>query len=567
MKNNPAVGETMRPEEIGGSHPPYGTIHMMITASARRRWWTGAAISHGLLVICSALLLTALLPQRTAAHAMRPVPSAAAPDFAAIDHYIEAEMQATRLPGVALAIVHGDEIVHLKGFGQADPSGRPVTLQTPFAIGSTTKSFTALAIMQLVEAGKLELDAPVQRYVPWFRVADAAASARITLRHLLNQTSGLPTRETTDQLIGHTTGEGALEQYVRSLMTVNLTYPVGQTFQYSNSNWNVLGLIVQTVSGQSYEAYVQEHIFTPLNMVNSYASPEEARAHGRATGYHYWFGHPVPYEMPYNRGQLPAGFLSASAEDLAQYLIAHLNGGRYAGASVLSPSGMNQLHQPATPIGYDGASYAMGWFVSEINGVPTVSHGGDLATFHADLVLIPEGKWGIVLLMNGNNGLDNARIEHITTGVTSLVVGNKPSPFMASNTVRPSLLLWILLVSAVQLLGLIRSFVVLRRWQREPARRPRGWLRVGVRIVPPLVLNLLWALLLLVGLPTVGVLGAPLRALPIFAPDLGYALLLSSGLALGWGLIRPVLVLWVIRTRRVSQAMIVPQEIGASTTA
>ena len=101
-------------------------------------------------------------------------------------------MRRLNIPGVSLAIVEGDQIVHLRGFGQARPGGESPSPETPFFIGSLTKSFTALAVMQLVEAGKVELDAPVQRYLPWFRVADPQASAQMTVRHLLNQTSGLP---------------------------------------------------------------------------------------------------------------------------------------------------------------------------------------------------------------------------------------------------------------------------------------------------------------------------------------------------------------------------------------
>ena len=100
------------------------------------------------------------------------------PAFAEIDRYVEEQRQARHIPGIALGIVRDGEIVHVRGFGDADSSGRPVSPQTPFIIGSLTKSFTALAIMQLEEAGELELDAPVQRYLPWFRVADADASAR-----------------------------------------------------------------------------------------------------------------------------------------------------------------------------------------------------------------------------------------------------------------------------------------------------------------------------------------------------------------------------------------------------
>jgi CubicO group peptidase (beta-lactamase class C family) len=113
-------------------------------------------------------------------------------NFDEIDDDISTRMKELGIPGAALVIVQGDQIVHLKAFGAADVSGRPVTPQTPFFTGSTGKSVTALAIMQLVEAGKVKLDAPVQTYLPWFQVADADASKTITIRQLLNQVSGLP---------------------------------------------------------------------------------------------------------------------------------------------------------------------------------------------------------------------------------------------------------------------------------------------------------------------------------------------------------------------------------------
>ncbi|HRX04894.1 MAG TPA: serine hydrolase domain-containing protein, partial [Anaerolineae bacterium] len=112
--------------------------------------------------------------------------------FDTLDAYVSQQMERLRIPGAALAVVEGDRIVHLRGFGRARPGGQAPSAETPFVLGSTTKSFTALAVMQLVEAGKIDLDTPVQRYLPWFRVADLAASTRMTVRHLLNQTSGLP---------------------------------------------------------------------------------------------------------------------------------------------------------------------------------------------------------------------------------------------------------------------------------------------------------------------------------------------------------------------------------------
>src|SRR5918994_1501635 len=251
----------------------------------------------------------------------------AAPDFAAIDNFVEAEMDAQRIPGLALGIVEDDRIVHMRGFGEAEPSGRAVSPQTPFIIGSLSKSVTALAIMQLVEAGKVDLDAPVQRYIPWFRVADEEASAQISVRHLLNQTSGLSTKTGRSFQGSGDTSDRALEQAVRKLSTVQLTEPVGATHQYSTINYSVLGLIVQTVSGQSYERYIQERIFGPLEMRHSFTSEAEARPQGLATGHHYWFGRPAAADLPYNRGLRPAGYLISSAEDLAHYLVAQHNNG------------------------------------------------------------------------------------------------------------------------------------------------------------------------------------------------------------------------------------------------
>ena len=184
--------------------------------------------------------------------------------YEAMDAYVEAQMKHLNIPGAALAIVEGDTITHLRGFGKARPGGEAPTPQTPFFIGSLTKSFTALAIMQLVEYGKIELDAPVRRYLPWFRLADLKASSQITVRHLLNQTSGLPMLLGMANLDDTADRPDATERQVRGLSTLKLNRAVGSKFEYSNLNYNVLGLIVEAASGESYAAYIQKHVFTPL---------------------------------------------------------------------------------------------------------------------------------------------------------------------------------------------------------------------------------------------------------------------------------------------------------------
>ena len=316
------------------------------------------------------------------------------PDLAGIDAYIEKEMREVRIPGLALGIVHNDEVVHLRGFGEADPAGRAVTAQTPFILASASKSFTALAIMQLVESGKVDLDAPVRRYLPDFRVADEVASARITVRHLLHHTSGLPEDSAFGPMLSNDLRDEALSDRVHALEDVQLSHGVGAAFEYTDANYDVLGLVVQTVSGQSYESYIADHVFAPLDMRHSYTNQPDARRDGLATGHRSWFGYPRPFEAPYSRAAMPSSYLISSAEDITHFLSAQLNGGRYQGRSILSPDGIAAMHEPAVREGTRDIFYGMGWESRSVGGVPVVRHDGTNANFYADMVLDLDGSVG-----------------------------------------------------------------------------------------------------------------------------------------------------------------------------
>src|SRR5258708_32628147 len=326
-----------------------------------------------------------------------------ATDTVAIDAYVIAQMRSMRIPGLALGIVKDNQVIYLRGYGVADPTDTHVTPETPFIIGSITKSFTALALMQLVEQGKVELDAPVQRYIPWFRLADPDSSARLSLRHLLYHTSGISRYIGRELLAGQ--GDASLEQRVRELSTVEPIHPVGEVFQYSNANYLVLGLVIEQVSGQAYGEYIREHIFTTLQMHHSFVSETDALQNGMAQGYRWWFGIPFPDGVPYLPDVLPAGFLLCSTEDMAHYLITHINGGQYGETSILSPAGIAELHRPSAAIGSTDACYGMGWVTESINGVTMLAHPGDTANFHADMIMLPESQWGIIVLTNANNAL------------------------------------------------------------------------------------------------------------------------------------------------------------------
>jgi CubicO group peptidase (beta-lactamase class C family) len=197
-----------------------------------------------------------------------------------IDEFVSQQVERHRIPGLALALVDDKQIFFMKGYGKADPTGRIVTPETPFLLASASKPLTAVAVMQLVEAGEVNLDAPVQRYIPEFTLADTSTSRQITVRHLLLHTSGLPVTACDMRRNAAT-----LAEYVAELQTVELAAPVGARHIYCSGNYNVLGRIVETVSGQPFGEYIQEHLFTPLEMKQSFTSEHLAQQAGMAQGY------------------------------------------------------------------------------------------------------------------------------------------------------------------------------------------------------------------------------------------------------------------------------------------
>jgi CubicO group peptidase (beta-lactamase class C family) len=444
-------------------------------------------------------------------------------DFAEIDAYVTTQRNDLGIPGMALGIVQDGQIFHLQGFGVADSSGRPVTPQTPFYLGSVTKSFTALAVMQLVEAGKIDLDTPVQEYLPWFELADKRASAEITVRNLLNQTTGISTKDGTR--FGYS--QLGLEEVVRGLDIIHLTQPVGTTFQYSNLNYSIAGLIVEKVSGQSYADYVTQHIFQPLDMRHSYASRAPALADGLAEGHHYMFGQAFGREYAVPPSGIPEGFLIASVEDLSHYAIAQLDGGRYGDSSLLSPQGVAELHAPAIPAA-DDAYYAMGWGVSKMDGETAVWHNGDDGSNHSMVILLAGRGLGISLLANASGFEQLEQVDAIAIGVLSLLNGQPPVPVTVPW--RLPFLYWaITLAPLLMILGIAISW--------------RYWRNKGVgHILLVLVLYGGVALLWLFVVPqlTNGFLWSGMR---VNHPELYYGLMAGVILGFGWSAIYTVMVL------------------------
>jgi len=481
---------------------------------------------------------------RTFARPVLTKPSTKSTAYDKIDAYVKQQRRRLNIPGISLAIVEGDKIVHQGGFGRARPGGKAPSLRTPFFIGSLTKSFTALAVMQLVEAGKIELDAPVQRCLPWFRVADAQISAQITIRHLLNQTSGLPNLPGGIVLADFDNSPDATERQVRALAALKITRPVGSRCQYSNLNYNILGLIIESISGESYADYIQNHIFTPLAMSHSYTAKAAAKADGLATGYRYWFSLPFPApDMPVPRGSLPSGQLISCAEDMAHYLIAHLNGGSYGEVQILSGAGIDDLHRGVKEYIVGGTSsglYGMGWFDIDIGQTKTFSHGGNVPDFSAFMALIPGQKKGIVLLANADPYGLPPIIGEVGMNLTALLAGDHPAPIRLDFIRR--LMRLLPLIPLLQAAGILATRRLLYRWQQTPALLPSQRRLWGQHILLPLIPNLTFAAILVY-------LGHSrlLRFLRLFMPDVAWITIIGGSFALVWGFMRTGLLLKTLR--------------------
>jgi CubicO group peptidase (beta-lactamase class C family) len=457
-------------------------------------------------------------------------------DWAAVDAYIEARREAARIPGVALAVVQGDRIIYLRGYGAADDRGRPVTPQTPFVLGSVTKAFTALAVMQLVEAGRIELDQPVRRYLPWFRVADEQASGEITVRQLLNQTSGLSMYAGRRLLADTDASDHALEKHVRALADIRLAHSPGSRFEYSNANYTTAGLVVQTVSGLSYEEYIREKIFVPLEMHNSHALQDEAERGGLAEGHRLLFGRPVAApHLPFIRGETSAAYLCSSAEDMAHWLIANLNEGRYDSKSVLSPEGMSVLHTPPA-----GSRYAMGWSQSSVGELSILMHLGEVPNFRAQTLLAPSAGLGVVALMNLNTYLDQERLAEIPNGVVSILIGRMP-PEPPTASVMPIIYTAIGFVVAGQAAVLWWSLWSLGRWRRDDASIPRSARARAAYVLVPLVLDVILVVTLLVVVPDLFKIS--LSAMLLYQPDMSWICVGMAAFSGVWGLSRTALFL------------------------
>ena len=328
--------------------------------------------------------------------------------LAGFDAFVEAQMKEWKVPGVAIAIVKDGKVVLERGYGQRDvKAAQPVDANTLFAIGSSTKAFTALDLALLVDEGKLEWDTPVLTYLPDFKLQDETATRLMTPRDLVTHRSGLPRHD----LMWYGSGFTRKEMYER-LQYLQPSASVRSRFQYQNLMFMTAGMLAGELAGTTWEAFTRERLLVPLGMESSvFSVPDAAKSGNISKPYELKKDTDEPAEMAYRDVQAlgPAGTIFSSANDMAQWLKLQLGDGTLDGQRIVSAAQLAETHKPQmvgeTPFVFPEnptVLYGLGWFVQPYRGHARIHHGGNIDGFSAMVSLMPDENAGAVILTNLN---------------------------------------------------------------------------------------------------------------------------------------------------------------------
>jgi serine beta-lactamase-like protein LACTB len=330
-----------------------------------------------------------------------PLLAAAAPDAPAplaesLDRIVAARFK-PELPGVAVLVVKDGRPVLRKAYGMANVElGVPARPEHVFRIGSTTKLFTATAVMLLVDEGKLALDAPLKRYLP-----DAPRHwDQVTIAHLLSHTSGIPNLSM-DSGYWRTTArlDHTLEELVAPVRERPLDFEPGTRFAYNNTGYNLLGMVIEKVSGQEYFAFLERRITAPLGLTHTREGSDKQLIPGLVTGYR---GGPAPAWLLASSNLHAAGGLVSTVDDLAAFMLA-LQGGK-----IVSPAGVKRMNAEHVLQDGKGTGYGLGTWLRTVNGKHLVGHGGYILSFYSQLEMDIDSGIVAVTLHNGDRfGGDN----------------------------------------------------------------------------------------------------------------------------------------------------------------
>jgi len=345
------------------------------------------------LAISIAVVPTALVAQPTTATATDYTSA-----LAAIEKTLEEKRKEFGIPGMSLAIVKDDKVIYLKGLGVKDfERNIPVTPDTRFAIGSSTKAFTAMLAVMSADEGKLSLDDSPKKFLPYFTLRDEEAAAKITMRDLLSHRSGL---NRTD--LAMVTGVLNREELIKVAGLAKPTAKLGEKWQYQNVMYAAAGEAVAKAQNSTWDDLIAKKIFKPLGMNNSDTRSEDMqKSRDFSFGYDYNSTTKVTRRLPQRAipAAAPAGAINSSAKDMAQWVRLMLGNGVFNGKRLVSEKGFEELTRKQINI-TGPVDYGLGWFLRQWNGHKVVEHGGNIDGFNAQVAFMPGQKLGFVLLTN-----------------------------------------------------------------------------------------------------------------------------------------------------------------------
>jgi CubicO group peptidase (beta-lactamase class C family) len=319
----------------------------------------------------------------------------------ALTEFVGATATQFRIPGVAVGVwADGREIYACHGVTSVD-NPLPVDRDTLYVLGSITKTYTATALMRLVAEGRVELDAPVRRYVPELELADEQAAAEVTVLNLLNHTSGLGW----DLLVDTGEGDDALAGFVAKLPELEVIAPPGARASYSQAGYSLLGRVIEKVTGLTYERAVATLVFEPLGLSHSFYARDDVMTRRFAVGHNLGKDGTLSIARLWraSRGRNPGGGLASSVADQLRWARFHLTDGRaQGGVRVLPAETLHRMKEQTVVLRGSSLGDALGicWFLRDVDGVRTVGHGGSANGQFAELLTVPERDFGVVVLSN-----------------------------------------------------------------------------------------------------------------------------------------------------------------------
>lgn len=414
----------------------------------------------------------------------------------AVEKLVRRQMQSGQIPGMSVVIVKDNAVIYQKGFGFADLKRKePVTARTLFELGSNSKAFTALGVLVLEDQGLIQLNDRVDRYLPWFKMNYIRKEKDPTIEKL-NEYKFIPwfkKRQAGEnriiQLLRHTSGisgdtiadipalqdDNALEKTIRRILPEDLAAEPEEVFEYATINYDILGLIIEKVSGKKYEEYMKEEVIGPLGLQHTHLYRNIAVKHGMATGYKMGFLQPLPYEAPVYRGNTPAGYLISNGEDMAKWLVIQLGAVRLP---LFNEELIRRSH-------LDNYGYSYGWNIFRTSNGKILWHAGSNPNFFSYIELRPQEQLGVAVLSN----LNSIFTEDTGIGIMSILLdrGRIPEVSTDPNQTLDRILIPVLGFLMVSIIA--SSRLVHRRFKRKSR-----FLGINPRNVPFLIC---WLLILI----------------------------------------------------------------------